>query len=129
MAPQWIVPDVAKTVQYYCDLLGFQVDWIGDPPLFAIISRDGMILMLRQLKEDGFARPNRIPFIKSGWQKDGVDAWDAYVWVTNADELHEEFVKSGVHVIKSISNTDYGNRDFQIEDPNGYILCFGHMLA
>jgi hypothetical protein len=32
----------------------------------------------------------------------------------------------GVTIVRDLCNQPYGNRDFDIEDGNGYRLCFGH---
>ena len=90
LAPQWIVEDVDTSVSFYVEKLGFGIDWIGEKPLFAIISRKGIILMLRQLKKGGFARPNRVPFVKASWHTDAAFAWDAYVWVKNANKVYKK---------------------------------------
>ena len=125
---QWIVNNVTDSIEFYSSQLGFNVDWTGDGPLFAILSRDNFTVMLRELKQANLSRPNRIPFIQSGWHSDAKEAWDCYVWVDNADALYHEFKNNGVSVIKEIQNTEYGNRDFEIEDLDGYILCFGHSI-
>jgi predicted enzyme related to lactoylglutathione lyase len=52
--------------------------------------------------------------------------WDAYVWVDNADRLHDEFLSKGVRIVRPLCDQEYGCRDFDIEDCNGYRLCFGH---
>ena len=83
--------------------------------------------MLRQLKAKRYAKPNRVPFIQAGWHTDGQEAWDAYVWVENADDLYEEFKANNVSIIKVIQNTEYGYKDFEIEDIDSYTLCFGHL--
>ncbi len=128
IAPQWIVENVVKSVEFYTDKLDFKVDWMGERPLFAIISRENCTLMLRQLKKEQLVRPNRRPFIEAGWHTEGQEAWDLYVWVDDADKLFAEFKQKDVSIIKAIQDTDYGNRDFEIEDLDGYILCFGHKL-
>ena len=125
---QWIVDNVNRSVEFYSKKLGFNVDWIGEGPLFAILSRGNFTVMLRELKQDKLSRPNRIPFIQSGWHSDGKEAWDCYVWVDNADDLYTEYKKNGVSILKEIQNTEYGNRDFEIEDLDGYIICFGHYI-
>jgi len=128
VAVQWVVENVAQSVEFYSAKLGFNIDWIGEGPLFAILSRGNFKVMLRQLKQGKLSRPNRIPFIQAGWHSNGVEAWDCYVWVENADDLYHEFKSKDVSILKDIQNTEYGNRDFEIEDIDGYILCFGHLL-
>jgi predicted enzyme related to lactoylglutathione lyase len=51
--------------------------------------------------------------------------WDAYVWVDDADELYSELRSKGVTIAREICERDYGCRDFDILDFNGYRLCFG----
>ena len=123
IAPYFIVDDVVATADFDRDKLGFAYKrfW-GDPPAFTMVSRSGMVIMLGQLAPTGtgsLMRPN-------GRAVAGDDPWDAYVWVDDADALHEEFKAKGVHIARPLCDQPYGCRDFDILDPNGYRLCFGH---
>jgi predicted enzyme related to lactoylglutathione lyase len=53
------------------------------------------------------------------------EAWDAYIWVENADALNRELKSKGVKIARDICDQPYGCRDFDVEDCNGYRLCFG----
>ena len=57
------------------------------------------------------------------------EAWDAYIWVDDADALYAEFKSKGVTIARDICDQPYGCRDFDVEDCNGYRLCFGHDLG
>lgn len=121
IAPYFIVDDVVATANYYRDKLGFQYDrfW-SDPPAFCMVYRRGIVIMLSQppgLK--GVMRPNHLT-------EEHSDAWDAYIWVDDADALHAEFAAKGVNIVRGLCDQMYGNRDFDVEDCNGYRLCFGH---
>jgi predicted enzyme related to lactoylglutathione lyase len=123
VAPYFIVDDVVATANYYRDKLGFDYDrfW-GEPPGFCMVYRGGIIVMLSQLEQTtGVMRPNRL-----------VDpeghAWDAYIWIDNADALRAEFKSKGVKITHDIGDREYGCRDFDVEDCNGYRLCFGQVL-
>ena len=120
IAPYFIVDDVVATAGYYRDALGFQYErfW-GDPPSFCMVRRRGIIIMLSQLPAAGAARPNRLADPEGG-------AWDAYIWSEDADALRSEFGARGVRIAREICDQPYGMRDFDIEDCNGYRLCFGH---
>ena len=120
VAPYFIVDDVVVTANFYRDKLGFHYErfW-GDPPCFCMVQRSGIIIMLSQLDSPGLARPNRLA-------DPNGEAWDAYVWVDNADSLCAEFKAKGVKIARDICNQPYGCRDFDVEDCNGYRLCFGH---
>jgi len=121
IAPFFIVDNVVTTANYYRDQLGFQYKrfW-GDPPRFCMVHRNGIVIMLSQLSAQGVMRPNRLADPESD------DAWDAYVWVDNADALHAEFLAKGVTIARGLCDQPYGCRDFDVEDCNGYRLCFGH---
>lgn len=120
VAPYFIVDSVLDTASYYRDQLGFAFDrfW-GEPPCFCMVHRGGVVLMLSQLEVTGRMRPNRVA------DPEG-EAWDAYVWVDDADALHREYESKGVAIVRGLCDQPYGCRDFEIEDCNGYRLCFGH---
>jgi predicted enzyme related to lactoylglutathione lyase len=122
IAPYFIVDDVVATANYYRDKLGFQYDrfW-GEPPCFCMVHRSGAVIMLGQLEASGVMRPNRIVDPEGG-------AWDAYMWIENADALNAEFKSKGVTIARDICDQPYGCRDFDVDDCNGYRLCFGQNL-
>jgi predicted enzyme related to lactoylglutathione lyase len=121
-APYFIVDDVVSTANFYRDKLGFAYDrfW-NEPPSFCIVERNGVAIMLAQLEQPERKRPNHIVNPEQG-------AWDAYIWVDNADAVNAEFKSQGVQIVRDISDKMYGCRDFDIEDCDGYRLCFGHQL-
>jgi predicted enzyme related to lactoylglutathione lyase len=119
IAPYFIVDDVVTTANYYRDQLGFHYErfW-GEPPSFCMVTRNSIVIMLGQLERTGVMRPNRTV------EPDG-GAWDAYIWIENADALNTEFMSKGVRITRDICDQPYGCRDFDVEDCNGYRLCFG----
>ena len=122
IAPYFIVDDVVATANYYRDRLGFKYErfW-GEPACFCMVHRRGIVIMLKQFETAGLTRPNsKVDPERS--------AWDAYVWVDDADALIAEFRSRGVTIARDICDQPYGNRDFDVEDCNGYRLCFGHSI-
>ncbi len=122
IAPYFVVDDVVATANYYRDKLGFGYDrfW-GDPPSFCMVGRNGVTIMLAQLEQGGVMRPNRLVDPEGG-------AWDAYIWIDGADALHAEFKSKGVKIAREICDQPYGCRDFDVENCNGYRLCFGQNI-
>jgi uncharacterized glyoxalase superfamily protein PhnB len=123
IAPYFIVDDVVATANHYRDKLGFQYDrfW-GEPPCFCMVRRNGVVVMLSQLSKTGVMRPNGRALPEAD------DAWDAYIWVENADALFAEMVASGADIARGLCDQEYGCRDFDVLDNNGYRLCFGQPL-
>ena len=122
IAPYFIVDDVVSTANFYRDKLGFSYErfW-NDPPSFCMVKRNEIVIMLAQWEEPGLMRPNHMADSEGS-------AWDAYVWIDNADELYAEFRSKGVTIAREICDQFYGCRDFDVEDCNGYRLCFGQDL-
>ena len=111
-APLFHVKDLNASLDFYCEVLGFDrpVLW-GDPPGFAMPQRDGMIIMLDQKEE--------APIHNKG-------NWDAYFWVTDALSLFEDFqAKGAVFEYGPELKEWYGNLEFGLKDPDGYFLAFG----
>ena len=123
IAPYFIVDDVIATANYYRDSLGFHYErfW-GDPPAFTMVKRHGLVVMLGQLERQGLMRPNNRVEPEEG-------VWDAYIWIDDADALYAEFQSHGVKIAREICDQPYGCRDFDIEDCNGYRLCFGQDIG
>lgn len=122
VAPFFIVDNVIAAANFYRDKLSFCYDrfW-GEPPRFTIVGRNGSYIMLRQVGSPGFVRPNRTP--------DPEDfVLDAYIWVEGVDDLYAEFKHKGVKVVREICDQEHGCREFDIEDCNGYRLCFGQII-
>jgi uncharacterized glyoxalase superfamily protein PhnB len=119
VAPYLLVEDVKTSAEWYRDHLGFEFARLwGDPPCFAMVTRDGIVIMLKSVPgQSGYVRPNR--------EIDEDACWDAYLWVTGVDALYDEFTARGVKIKRQPEIMPYGNKDFDIEDCNGYVLCFG----
>ena len=120
IAPYFLVADVVATANWYRDKLGFQYErfW-GDGPQFTMVWRAGVVIMLSRAAGQGAMRPNHRAVPES-------DHWDAYVWVDDADALLAEYRAKGVTIARDICDQPYGCRDFDVEDCNGFRLCFGH---
>ena len=86
-----------------------------------MVNRNGVIIMLAQQGHSGAMRPNRLVDPQG-------EAWDAYIWIDDADRLCAEFKSKGVNITRDVCNQRYGCRDFDVEDCNGYRLCFGQSL-
>jgi len=123
VAPYFVVDDVVATANFYRDKLGFSYErfW-GEPPCFCMVRRQGTIIMLKQVSGPGYMRPNRTP--------DPEDfTWDAYFWIDDADTLLTEFQAKGVKIVRPICDQEYNMRELDIEDCNGFRLCFGHDIS
>ena len=118
ISPFFVVSDVARSVAFYCERLGFEVRFQQPEtePFFAIVGRGDVQIFLKS--EGGVAPlPNaqRHPHLR----------WDAYVNCPEPDALAAELIGRGVVFSAPLANMQDGLRGFEISDPDGYVLFFG----
>jgi len=110
------VADIASTIRWYEEQLGF----IGDPfppsgpYVFAILRRDDVEIMLQRL--DGYEKPDLYRSRPGG-------VWDAYIRVEGVRDLYES-VREEATIVQPLRKQPYGNWEFEVKDPNGYVLVF-----
>lgn len=116
-APVLLVKDVVAAANYYRDKVGFEYDeFFGDPPGFVILHRDGLCLMLRQVKDESNVVPN-FQIVEN--------LWDVYFWVDDAEAMFADLSTRGAIIDYELCEQPYGNREFGIQDLDGYDIGFG----
>lgn len=110
------VTDVTASQAFYCQKLGFTSNgtW-GDGPDFAIVQNGRVTIALDRARDGGPIPVNQY--------------WAAYIYVEDADALCARVRKEGVDIVRGPEDMFYGSRDFDIRDPDGHLLAFGHDLA
>ena len=119
VAPFFIVTNLKTSVSFYVDKLGFMIRYIGpdDDPFYAMIGRDNISIMLKQIAPDVKPIPNHT---RHEWAP-----WDAYISTIEPDTLFEEYRSNGITFRKPIHDNSDNLRGFEIEDADGYVLYFG----
>ena len=98
------VADMARSLRFYVDLLGFENATWGDDG-FTSVSRDGCTILLSR---DGQGQPG---------------TW-IYVGVENAREVYDELSSKGVTILMEPTNRAWA-LEVNVEDPDGHVLRFG----
>jgi catechol 2,3-dioxygenase-like lactoylglutathione lyase family enzyme len=119
IAPCFIVRDVAPSVAFYRDRLGFELTYLGPAgdPYFAMLTRDGVCLMLKAIAPEVQPTPNSS---RHHWAR-----WDAYIHTPDPDALAEEFASRGVSLREPLGINSDNLRGFEVMDVDGYVLYFG----
>jgi len=122
ISPCFIVTGVDQTIAFYRDHLGFETRFRAPEvaAFFAITGRDGAKIFIKA-ERDIAPVPNhtRHPHLR----------WDAFVYVADPDALAADFAARGATFSSPLQNTHDGLRGFEIRDPDGYVLFFGHPSA
>ncbi|MFM9903673.1 MAG: VOC family protein [Pyrinomonadaceae bacterium] len=117
LAPQFVVPDVQKTAEYYRDKLGFEIlGYFKEPPVFAMVRRGNAEIHF------GKADSYRIQMNEDVRRGLGTDA---YIFVSNINAIHRELVDNGVEIIEGPIRRVYNCVEITIKDCNGFQLVFG----
>jgi predicted enzyme related to lactoylglutathione lyase len=120
ISPVLLVADLDRSVAFYRDALGFDCEVYGDPPDFAVASRDAAVILLA-LAEDG---ERLVPH----WQI--VDKMvNAYIRVDDADAIYAEVQERGARIDYTIYDAPHGFREFGVQDPDGHDIAFGQPLG
>lgn len=98
------VGDLARSVHFYAEVLGFSVEWgCGEGDIIGSVSRDGSSLMLSE----------------------SADRPKAKVWVGLADDsLFAAVITMGIPVVQEPKNRPWAY-EMMIEDPDGHVLWLG----
>jgi uncharacterized glyoxalase superfamily protein PhnB len=118
-APQFTVKNVVQTAEYYRDAWGFTIlGYFGEPPVFAMVGRDGVELYFSQATGSPEPRTGRSPV-----------AYDAYLHVTGVDALATELRERGATLVAGPTTRIYGMRELVVRDCNGLIFALGEEAA
>ena len=125
--PQFTVPDVVRTAEYYRDVLGFEITgyWNGEragletdpPPVFGIVRRDRVQVFFNRA-DAASVRTGR-----------AEDAYDAYLRVSGVNALFEELRARGAEIVDGPEDRVYGQHELVVRDCNGLVLAFGESMA
>jgi len=118
ISPFFIVESLEKSIPYYVERMGFQLDFQGPEgdPYYASVSRDGVSIMLKAIAPDVLPRPNHT---RHEWAR-----WDASIYTLDPDTLFQEFKERGASFVKELSFIDAGLWGFEITDADGYVIAF-----
>lgn len=112
-APQFLVDDLERSMAYYRKIgFRFGEPWDG---FYAIGLLDGLELHLKEAPKNQAERRHR---------RDN-EHLDASAGVDGIEAFCGQCVANGVTIIKPLMVTAWGTKDFYVEDPDGYIVCFG----
>jgi uncharacterized glyoxalase superfamily protein PhnB len=117
LAPVLLAPDVRAALDYYRDVLGFEVEaYELVPEDYGYATRDGVSIHIAHADQ---CRPN----------SDLVaDLFDVYLWVDDVEGVHDELAGRGANIVHPPIERPWGMREIRVRDLNGYILGIGQPL-
>ena len=123
-SPNLMVYDVQETVDYYKELLGFElVQSVPDEKdvlQWAMMKKEEFIIMFQEMN----SMQMDIPFFK---EISPGGSLNFYIKVENIQEFFDE-IKDSYRLVSELDKTLYNTMEFSISDINGYILTFAQEL-
>jgi uncharacterized glyoxalase superfamily protein PhnB len=116
--PTFLVADVANTARWYVANLGFHTAGTvppQEPYVYASLQRGPAEIMLLALAD--YRKPDLRDRRPSG-------LWDAYIRVDGVHALYQT-VEGKPFIQMPLTHQAYGDWEFEVRDPNGYVLVFG----
>jgi len=108
LAPELLAANLADSLAYYRDRLGFEIRTVLPDRSYAIVERDGMAIHL---------------FVGEAGKGTGL-----HLFTDQIEALHGELQDRGAHISQAIEDKPWGNRDFRVLDPAGNELKFTEPL-
>ncbi len=116
VAPQFLVDDLEASLAFYEKRLGFHRDFVYEG-FYASVSRDGARLHLKCAPKLDAERSHRR----------AMQHLDAYLEVDDAAAFRDELASRGIPFHAPLERRPWGAIDFQVMDPDGYLLCFSQL--
>lgn len=125
LVPELDVSDLDRSLNFYVDAVGFSVVYRRPEERFAFLDLDGAHLMLEEAAGPG--RRFRTAPLERPYGR-GVNF---QIEAADVDALYERVQKAGFDIVIPIEErwyrrdeTELGNRQFVVADPDGYLLRF-----
>jgi catechol 2,3-dioxygenase-like lactoylglutathione lyase family enzyme len=112
MSPQLLVTDLERSLAFYTEKLGFQLEFRFED-FYAGILKEGFSIHLKCGRPSQEERRNK---------KENNDL-DIVFSIEHVERLYEDLQKKSIEIIQPLCERPYG-REFYIADPDGYILAF-----
>jgi catechol 2,3-dioxygenase-like lactoylglutathione lyase family enzyme len=118
--PNLIVSDMAASLAFYRDVLGFQLaQSVPDeaPFVFAWLKRGGVELFLNDAK----------PVVSEFTNLRAGNTSTLFVIVNDVDAFHAQ-LSGRARIVMGLTDQFYGTREFAILDPDGYLITFAQKM-
>jgi catechol 2,3-dioxygenase-like lactoylglutathione lyase family enzyme len=103
--------DVAGTVRYFEQTLGFKQQWTwGDPPVYAgVRAGDALLYVTHDADLASTIKERQL-------------APDIFPWVTDIDSVYAQHRAAKADIAEELTMRPWGVRQYVVREPNGYLL-------
>lgn len=124
ITPNLIVRDIATSVAFYRDALGFAIKQTvpdAEPFVFVWMERDGVPVFLNDVNAAAHDYPDVANMPQGGTA--------ALFFVITGVDAYYAAVAPSANVVMPIKTQFYGMREFAITDPDGHLITFAERVS
>jgi uncharacterized glyoxalase superfamily protein PhnB len=131
LTPELLCTSIKTSIAFYEDVLGFSIQYERPETGFAMMERQGSRIMLDQYKPG-----NPSSWIAAPLERPYGRGLNLQMETTKVDELYARVQETGATIFLPIvekwyraDDMELGNRQFIVQDPDGYLLRFYEHLG
>ncbi|WP_341851226.1 VOC family protein [Vibrio vulnificus] len=128
MVPELSVSDFAKSLNFYCEMLGLKVRSQRKSPDFVYLELEQVQIMLEQIHDNAWVTGSLETPLGRGV--------NFQIELSDIAPVYDRLESAGVSLFKEQKDTWYdvgdslsGQREFLVQDPDGYLLRFSQYLG
>ena len=128
-SPSTVMPalrykDANAAIEWLCNVFGFERHAVYPGPNNTVghaeLTLNGGMIMLGSARDDEYGRG-----FKSPSELGNVETRGTYIVVNDADAVYARAKAAGGTIVRELQNTDYGSREFTVEDLEGHSWSVG----
>ena len=122
-SPNLMVKNVNKSIDFYCNILGFtliQTMPENGEPEWGMVKKDDFFIMFQKEESIKSEYPELNDLNPGG-------ALTFYIKISNIQKFYEE-ISTQINISHKMHKTFYGADEFAITDPDGFILVFSDTM-
>jgi catechol 2,3-dioxygenase-like lactoylglutathione lyase family enzyme len=130
LTPELYCTDIKVSLPFYADILGFSIQYQRPEDGFAMLERQGSRIMLDEIRQVPVTGTDRT-WISGTLEKPFGRGINLQIRTDKIDALYDRVQKANANIFLPIEEKWYraddmelGNRQFIVQDPDGYLLRF-----
>ncbi|UHC18117.1 VOC family protein [Methylobacterium currus] len=130
LVPELVVADLAASLRFWIDLIGFRVAYDRPENNFAYLDRDGAQVMLDQYN------PSARHWLTGPMERPFGRGINLQIEVASVEPILARLEEAGWPLFMAVEDAWYragaievGQRQFLVQDPDGYLLRLGAKLG
>lgn len=126
LTPELYCSNIQSSLAFYTKILGFDIQYQREEEGFVMLERQGSRIMLEEIRNNS----ERV-WLNAPLEKPFGRGINFEIKTNNIDQLYADVQKAGIKIFLPIEEKWYranhielGNRQFIVQDPDGYMLRF-----